>query len=43
VAIQATKARSNWLGVARVAGRLGLGLGIALAMYLFVYRPQQLR
>jgi hypothetical protein len=43
MAIHATKARSNWLGVARVAGRLGLGLGIALAMYLFVYRRQQLR
>ena len=38
------KTRSaGWLGVARVAGRLGLALGIALVMYLLVYRPQQLR
>jgi hypothetical protein len=43
MAMYATKARSNWLSVARVAGRLGLALGIALAMYLLVYRPQQLR
>ncbi len=43
MAIHATKARSNWLCVARLAGRLGLALGIALAMYQLVYRPQQLR
>jgi hypothetical protein len=43
MAIHATKARSNWPGVARVSGRLGLAVGSALAMYLLVYRPQQLR
>ena len=43
MAVHATKARRNWLGVARVSGRLGLALGIPLAMYLLVYRPQQLR
>jgi preprotein translocase subunit YajC len=42
--MHAGKTRSaGWLGVARIAGRLGLALVIALAGYLLIYRPQQLR
>ncbi len=38
-----TKVRSNWLGVARIAGRLALALGIDLSMYFLIYHRQQLR
>jgi hypothetical protein len=34
---------AGWLGVARVAGRLGLSLSIFLGGYLLIYRPRQLR
>jgi hypothetical protein len=43
MAMHATKAPSNWLGVARVAGQLGLSLGVFLGGYLLLYRPQELR
>ncbi len=38
-----TKVRSNWLGVARIAGRLALALGIDLSMYFLIYHRQQLQ
>src|SRR5271167_456036 len=43
MAMHIEKARSSgWLGMASVAGRLGLALVIFLAGYLLIYRPQQL-